>query len=287
MRVIGPMRITGLVALLLLGCGALHARDRILFKFDSRISEHENQWVVFPPTGQADAVAFGLFYIDPAAGCTVHYGGTFHVGPNGRLKLDQEAQTDLPMAARSHLDRDVMVAPLTAAQLAELGLAETPDWLTQIKDKSSPVVHGINWGRAYNQLGACAKALQYLEPVYAVAPYDEKLLVELSHAYKFMNRPADAQLVLAKALPRQPKSFVLRREYAGTFFAMKQWRKAATEFQQALALCPSDALEDKAKIALYISYALQQVGARNEAAEWTAKAETWAPDLMKTRPVGQ
>ncbi len=287
MRVIGPMRITGLVALLLLACSVLHARDRILFKFDSRISEHENQWVVFPPNGRAGAVAFGLFYIDPAAGCTVHYGGTFHVEPNGRLKLDPEAQTDLPMAARSHLDRDVMVAPLTAAQLAELGLAETPDWLTRIKDKSNPVVHGVNWGRAYNQLGAFPKALQYLESAYAVAPYDEKLLIELSYTYKRLGRPMDAQLVLAKALPRQPKSFELRREYAGTFLAMKQWHKAATEFQQALALCPSDEMEDKARIALYISYALQQAGARSEAAEWTAKAQTWAPDLMKTQPAGQ
>lgn len=265
----------GLVLLLL--SGNLRAQAKAPFQFNARASDHENQWVVLPNESPDDKYMFAFLYVDPQAGWTFQYGGNFAVKKNGRLKLLPNEMEKAKAMVKVRLQGDMPVAPLTAAQIKDLGLSDPPDWLVYYKDKATPAGHGINWGRAYNHIGACEKALTYLEPAYRDDPDDEKLLFELSYAYNALQRLDDSRRVLEQAVQKHPKAFYVRREYAYLFTQSGEWQKAISEYRLCLEICPPDKPNEKAELAMNLAQSLAQAGAKDEAREWFGKAEAWAP----------
>lgn len=245
--------------------------------FDSTAVENENHWVAFPPKSPAEPYLFGFLYIDAQAGFTFHLGGNFRVESSGSLKLEPN-QFERQSVFKVRMQSNPRVARLSPAQLRELDLPEQPGWLASYADKSTPEIHNLNWGRAYNHIGACQKALEFLEPAYRMIPDDERVLFELSFAYNALGRASDALPVLAKAIERRPNVFFLRREYAYALLVSAKWTEAVTQYRECLKLCPATDQNEKAEVAMNLGQALARTGAQSEADEWLAKARAWAPE---------
>ena len=251
--------------------------DRIQFK--SLVSESENQWVVYSPQGfsKDDKLhTHGYIYIDAEVGFTFHMTGMFRITDDGRLQPEENKELASVML-KARIDTDMLVAQLTPEDRKQLNLPDEPDWLHYYKTDPGTVHYKTRWGWAYNHIGACEKALVFLEAGYKQAPGDTKLLFELTYAYNALGRFKDAAKVLEKALQNLPKDFFLNREYAYALFHGGDAPAAIKQYLKTVELCPPDNMSQKAEAAFNLAQCYQASNDPQNARTWFGNAKKWAP----------
>lgn len=262
----------------LAGCATTHEQVTRADEssFSTRASDHENEWIVLPPAEGEGEQYFGYVYVDPQAGFTFRLEGKLALNAEGRyVRAPMETDGRVDFLVRLDARRNPPAARLPKAAIERLGLPETPEWLHLYKDDSDPITHRVRWGRSYNHVGACQRALAFLEPAYREKPDAEGLVFELAYAYNELDRPSDALVVLQRGVESHPDDVKLGSELA---FALMHTGKLDAAVELYLKLIPRD--EDKvskSEMAMNLAHLYQRLGDEANTKKWVDNARAWAP----------
>ena len=147
--------------------------------FNKRFIQCEDKWIAFKP--DKDSIYnYGFIYIDPQAGLTLNYEGSFKILPTGEFIAKKLDSTNMKVRLQPN---NVLVAFIPDSKFSELKISTTPDWLKYYKTDTTSIERLYRWGYMYNGWGECAKALTYLERAEKMNPKFKGLAVELSFSY--------------------------------------------------------------------------------------------------------
>jgi len=97
--------------------------------FDKRFLQSEDKWVAFKPDKDS-TYAYGFIYIDPQAGLTLNYEGTFKVNPTGEFVPKKLDSTNMKVRLQPN---NVLVAFIPDNKFQELKISPIPNWLKYIR----------------------------------------------------------------------------------------------------------------------------------------------------------
>jgi len=208
---------------------AIRSQAQNSLKFNKLFVQSEDKWIAFPP-GEDSVYDFGFIYIDPEAGLTLHYEGSFKILSNG-VFIPKKVDTAI---IKVRLEpNEVMVAFIPEGKFGELGIQAIPEWLQSYKTDSNSIDRLYNWGFMYNGWGECEKALSYLERANKINPKYEGLAVELSYSYNCLERYTDAEAILAEEIKSNPRNAYVSKEYIYTLTKIKKVDLAIAQFEKA------------------------------------------------------
>jgi len=209
----------------------LHAQT--ILKFDKRFVESEDRWVAFQK-GEDSSYMYGFIYIDPQAGLTLNYEGTFTILDNGDFvpkKLDT-------VGIKARLQpNNVKVAFIPTEKFKDLKIEATPEWLKYYKTDTNSVQRLYRWGFMYNGWDQCEKALTYLERAQKIDPQYKGLAVELAFSYNCLGNYDKALTVLKNALDLNPTDAYINKEFIYALVKSDQLDKAAESCKKAMSVC--------------------------------------------------
>lgn len=247
--------------------------------YDVHMSDCENRWVVLYHKPEDSDYTYGFVYIDPQAGFTLHFGGRFVIGADGKYRSAPNPIPPDKMTLKIRLEQNGVAALLSPEAVAQLGLPEKPDWLKFYEDKADPVTHKVIWGSFYNGIGDSRRAINYLESAYKDRPDAPKLTFELVYAYNALERPEDAIRVSKSEFAKNPKDELLCREMAFAYLHLKSYKEAAAQYQACIALCgdSESQMAEKSELAMNLSSTYKALADTPNREAWLEKAKRWAP----------
>lgn len=184
-------------------------------QFDKKFVQSEDKWVAFSPDSTG-AHPYGFIYIDPQAGLTFDYEGTFKIDPTGKFILKRR-EIDGQMKYRLEPNNN-LVAFIPESKFGELNVEKVPDWLKNYKTGEGSVQRLYQWGFMYNGWNECEKGLEYLEKAEKIDPEYKGLRVELAFSYNCLKQYQKAVDILKIALQKEPLDSYTNKEliYAET-----------------------------------------------------------------------
>lgn len=205
---------------------SFYAQEMLVF--NKKFIQSENQWVAF----QADSLGshiLGFIYIDLEAGLTLDYAGTFKIDENGKFVLKKKENEGFMKYRLENNNTLVSFVPETRFQ--ELGIQKTPDWLSYyaINEKSAKDLH--RKGYVYNGMGACEKALEFLEKAYKIDPNYKGLRVEIGYSFNCLGQFEKAIEILKLAVKNDPKNAYVQKEVLYAQVKNKQIDDAIKTYQ--------------------------------------------------------
>lgn len=247
--------------------------------YNVHMSDCENRWVALYHEPGDSAYTYGFVYIDPRAGFTLHVGGSFTIGTDGKYRPAPNPLVSDTYGVKFRLEQNGVAALLPSDALAQLGLPEKPEWMKSYEDNADPVTHKVNWGSFYNGIGDSWRALDYLESAYKERPDTPKLVFELAYAYNALGRPKDAIRVSKAEFAKNPKDESLCREMAFAYVGLKSYTEAAQQYQTCIALCGDSESEmaEKSELAMNLSAAYASMSDTANRDVWLERAKRWAP----------
>ena len=186
---------------------SLSAQNQI--QFDKKFVQSEDKWVAFQ-ADSTDTHNFGFIYIDPKAGLTFDYAGSFKIDANGKFIPKKK---EFEGAAKYRLEpNNTLVAFIPESKFEELHIDKTPDWLKLYKEKEGSIEQLYDWGFMYNGWDECEKALSFLEKANKINPEYKGLQVELAYSYNCLKQYQKAIDVLKLALKVNPLDAYTNKE---------------------------------------------------------------------------
>ena len=177
--------------------------------FDTRFTQSEDKWVAFPPDS-VGAHTFGFIYIDPQAGLTFDYAGSFKIKSNGKFILTPKG---IKSSVKHRLQpNETLVAVIPQSHFKELKITEVPEWLKSYKENENTVERQYQWGYMYNGWGECAKALEFLEKAMKTNPDYTGLRVEMGYSYNCLEKYETAMEILKVAVQSNPNDAYAAKE---------------------------------------------------------------------------
>lgn len=201
-----------------------------LLSFDKRFVQSEDRWVAFKPDKDS-AYAYGFIYIDPDAGLTLNYEGTFKILSTGEFVPKKLDSTNMKVRLQPN---NVLVAFIPENKFQELQISAIPDWLKYYKVDTNSIERLYRWGYTYNGWGECAKALDFLEKAEQINPKFKGLAVELSYSYNCLEQYDKAEAILEEEIKTNSTDAYVNKEYIYTLTKSKKIDKAVSQFQAAL-----------------------------------------------------
>ena len=187
----------------------LHCFAQEKLNFNTKFTQSEDKWVSFP----ADSLGshtFGFIYIDPQAGLTFDYAGSFKIDNAGKFLLKKK---EIEGSVKHRLEPNkTLVAIIPESHFAELEVVKFPDWLKYYKENENTAEYLFQRGYMYNGWEECAKALEYLEKAKKINPDYKGLRVELAFSYNCLNRYRDAIDILKIAIKLEPNDAYIYKE---------------------------------------------------------------------------
>lgn len=178
-------------------------------QFDKKFVQSEDKWVAFP-ADTSGSYNFGFIYIDPQAGLTFDYEGSFKIDSSGKfIPSIREKTSSMKYRLKPN---NTLVAFIPESKYSELQIPKVPDWLKFYKTKEGSIEQLYNWGFMYNGWNECEKALGYLEQANKINPDYKGLQVELAFSYNCLGRYKDAIAVLEKAQKQNPLDAYINKE---------------------------------------------------------------------------
>ncbi|WP_396172991.1 tetratricopeptide repeat protein, partial [Flavobacterium sp.] len=179
-------------------------------KFETKYYDAKDKWVLFPKKETDSVYPYGFIYLDYQAGFTLNFEGTAQINKDGSFKLNQnDPSSMIKYRLEPYKTSDVFILPKTT--IKKLGLEEVPVWLA-IYQREENIESLKDLGFHYNHVGACEKALVYLEKAYKINPHYEGLEFELAYAYNHLGQYEKSIPVLEKAIKNNPKNYYFFRE---------------------------------------------------------------------------
>jgi hypothetical protein len=230
--------------------------------FDQTFYDLENQWVVFPKKPADSVYAYGVVYVDAAAGFTFDLQGAFKVMPDGRF-----IGTPITNSVKVRLERNVSkVSALSADRLKELNLPKEAAFLSHYKVDPGNIVNLVSWGKHYNHVGAYERSLVYLLKAYKIEPHAEGLEFELAFNYNATSKFDRAVEVLAVAIKDDPKNFWFYRELGYSYMNNMKLEEAEKSYSAGIKMT-QDSLQ-KSEMAYNIAYGFFKAGNKPKFMEW-------------------
>ncbi len=247
--------------------------------YEVHMADCEDRWVALYHKPADRDYTYGFVYIDPQAGFTLHYGGSFTIDASGKYSPAPNPIAPDKMTLKIRLEGNGVAALLPLRALTQLGLPQKPEWLKYYEDEGDPVTHKVNWGSFYNGIGDSRRALGYLESAYREKPDAPKVIFELAYAYNVLGRPEDAIRVSKNEFAKKPKDELLCREMGFAYLNLKSYKEATEQYQSCLALCDDSEAgrAEKSELAMNLSSAYERLGDMQSRDSWLEKAKSWAP----------
>lgn len=202
-------------------------------KFDKINTQCEDKWIA-NQMDKDSTYTFGFIYIDPEAGLTFNYEGSFKIDKKGKFNRIKEQPTSLKQ--RLNPNRRAL-AEIPESKYKELNIQKVPDWLKFYKTDENTIERLFKWGFMYNGWEECGKALEYLEKAKKIDPNFKGLKVELAYSYNCLGRYNDAVEVLQEALKIQPNDAYINKELIFSQSKLNKIDVAESSFRKALKLC--------------------------------------------------
>lgn len=211
----------------------LSAQDKL--EFNKRYVQSEDKWVTYP-ADSTGSYTFGFIYIDPTAGLTFDYGGSFKIDNTGKFVLKN---TIKDTSIKSRLQpNNRLIAFIPESKFKELNIEKTPDWLHFYKEGEGTVERLYKWGFTYNGWEECEKALEFLEKAQKINPDYNGLRVELAFSYNCLKQYQKAADILKIALKAEPLDAYINKELIYSTAKSGQVEEAANLCRKVFSECP-------------------------------------------------
>ncbi len=197
--------------------------------FDKRFVQSEDKWVAFQKNEEG-AYPFGFIYIDPEAGLTLNYEGTFEISQTGEFIPTKFDSTNVKVRLEAN---NVLVAFIPENKLKELKVDSTPDWLKYYKTNENSIERLYKWGYMYNGWNECSKALTFLEKAEKINPKHKGLAVELAFSYNCLEQYDKAEKILEEDIKINSSDAYVSKEYIYTLAKNNKIDKAIQQYNSA------------------------------------------------------
>ena len=168
----------------------------------------------------------------------------------------------------------VKMAVLDDKKIAELNLAKEPDWLIHYKFSEDSVENLKQLGYHFNHVGACEKALLYLNKAYKKEPHHKGLEFEIAYAYNHLGQYEKAIPILEKALKNDSKNYSFYRELGYAYSKLNKLDMAEKTYKKGISL--SDSNFEKSEMALNMAQGYFLVKNKGKFDEWAKITKTYA-----------
>lgn len=187
-------------------------------KFDTKIVNTENHYVVFPPKQGSDSLIYGALYFLPESGYTFKYFGSLKFKDNDYSYGKDERDNSI-VAEWQNLGLDVAFLP--EEQVKNLKLPE-PEKFLKNNAKTSGKKDEILRAKAMNGLNFPEFSLPILERHYSEKKFSEDLYFELAYAYDLQKEYAKAEKILKEAYSKGYKGdYILTETHSNLLFQEK------------------------------------------------------------------
>lgn len=217
-----------LVLLFVLATTKLNAQSNLTF--NKRFVECEDKWVAFNKN-KDNSFPYGFIYIDPEAGLTLNYQGTFKISSNGKFiptKLDSVNNMIIRLKPNN-----ILVAFIPKNKFTELKIDSIPTWLKFYKTNKNSIERLYKWGYMYNGWNECKKALTFLKKANQMNPNYKGLAVELAYSYNCLKQYDLAENILKENININPDNAYVNKEYIYTLSKNNKIKKAIQQYKLA------------------------------------------------------
>jgi tetratricopeptide (TPR) repeat protein len=241
-------------------------------KFETKYYDAKDKWVLFPKKETDSVYPYGFIYLDYQAGFTLNFEGTAQINKDGSFKLNQnDPSSMIKYRLEPYKTSDVFILPKTT--IKKLGLEEVPVWLA-IYQREENIESLKDLGFHYNHVGACEKALVYLEKAYKINPHYEGLEFELAYAYNHLGQYEKSIPVLEKAIKNNPKNYYFFRELGFAYVKQNKIDLAEETYLKGIKMSDNDF--EKSEMALNMAQGYFQVKNRKKFDEWAKTTRKYA-----------
>ncbi|MFC4738784.1 tetratricopeptide repeat protein [Flavobacterium ponti] len=243
-------------------------------KFDKNYIKCVDKWMVFP-MNKDSVYTYGFIYIDNAAGLTFNYGGEFKINKNGDFvtienKLAKES-TSLKM--RLDVSRNI-IAEIPEDKFKELNVNKYPDWLEIYKRDDNTDSSLFNRGFIFNAWNECETALIYLEKLEKTNSDYEGLFAEMAFSYNHLEQYDKAEIVLQRAVKKDPKDCYTLKELAYTYKNSEKIDKNIEVYNKMVKVCKQKNFIQETAFNLAHYYFFKKD--KNNFYKWKDEAKKWS-----------
>ena len=250
-----------------------NAQENSELKFETNFYDAVNKWVVLPKKSTDTTYTYGFIYIDISAGITFHLGGSFFIDKNNKYIGDAEPGHQM---TKKRLDNPniVKMAVLNNKKMAELNLTKEPDWLVHYKFSEDSVENLKQLGYHFNHVGACEKALLYLNKGYQKEPHHKGLEFEIAYAHNHLGQYDKSIPILEKALKNDSKNYSFYRELGYAYSKLNKLDMAEKTYKKGISL--SDSNFEKSEMAVNMAQGYFLIKNKAKFDEWAKITKTYA-----------
>jgi len=250
-----------------------NAQENSELKFETNFYDAVNKWVILPKKSTDTTYTYGFIYMDISAGITFHLGGSFFIDKNNKYIGDAEPGHQM---TKKRLDNPniVKMAVLDDKKMAELNLTKEPDWLVHYKFSEDSVENLKQLGYHFNHVGACEKALLYLNKAYKKEPHYKGLEFEIAYAHNHLGQYDKSIPILEKALKNDSKNYSFYRELGYAYSKLNKLDMAEKTYKKGISL--SDSNFEKSEMAVNMSQGYFLIKNKAKFDEWAKITKTYA-----------
>lgn len=255
---------------------SIQAQDALTF--DKRFVESEDHWICFAKDSIGD-YNFGFIYIDPSAGLTLDYSGSFKIDPKGKfIPSENNGKSNIKYRL---MPNKTLVAFIPESKFTELKIEKTPSWLKNYKKDEETVEHLYRWGYMYNEWNEFEKALVYLEKANSKNPDFDGLQTELAFSYNALKLFDKAEIALQKAIQLNPNDCYTLKELAYTYKNQKNLEKSAAVYEKMATLCKENKYLQET--AYNLAYQYFELKDKKNFSKWNIEARKWIKESDYTK----
>lgn len=242
--------------------------------FDTKYYEAKDRWVLFPKKEVDSLYPIGFVYLDLQAGFTLNYEGTIQLKNDGSFKIDKiDENYSSKIRLEPYKTSNVYIIPND--KLKEIGLPEIPDWLKIYLPSNDQSIETLkDYGFQFNHVGACEKALTYLEKAYKMNPHYDGLEFELAYAYNHLGQYEKAITVLDKAIRNNAKNYYFFRELGFAYVKQNKIDLAEKTYLKGIKMSDNDF--EKSEMALNMAQGYFHTKNRKKFDEWAKITRQYA-----------
>jgi len=243
-------------------------------KFETKFYDAKDKWVIFPKKEADSLYLFGFLYLDLQAGFTLNYEGNVVIDKYGKFKYYTNGkESSIKARLEPYKTSDVYIIPDKIIESFELSIV--PDWLKIYEPSNPESIQALkDYGYQYNHVGACEKALVYLEKAYKINPHYDGLEFELAYAYNHLKQYDKAITLLEKAISNNPKNYYFFRELGFAYVRQNKIPLAERTYLKGIKMSDNDF--EKSEMALNMAQGYFKVKNRKKFDEWAKLTRQYA-----------
>lgn len=202
-------------------------------KYETKIIDAENKYVVFPPKPDNDSIIYGVMYFDPADGFSFKYMGSFWKKDDSFSYGKDERDADIKTPWQN-LVLNVGLLPDAIAQ--DLKLPEPQKVIKYSKGKKLTKDQMIlERASQMNASGFSEQSIPYLEQLLKEKKGSNRLFFELAFAYNATKQHEKAKDILENAFKQKFVDDLLYKEMHFTYMYLYKVDEGANFLQSIMS----------------------------------------------------